>query len=390
MSGCLIPKSYPYSKRFFGFYRKFASSAYNNQILSNLLRYSAVTTNIGAVVMNTTAEQIDEIRRQWGRKLLVLGHHYQRASILRHADELGDSLELSRKAGKSEAERIVFCGVRFMAESADILTGKQQTVYMPDMAAGCPMASMADAGEMTEAWKILEAHGGGWLPVVYVNSSAEIKACCGQWGGSTCTSSNAAKVFEWVFSQGKKVFFLPDEHLGANTAHDKGISDDKVLLYNPRVPKGGIDAGQLADAKVIVWKGFCLVHTAFKPEHVVAARNIFPGAKIIVHPETPKEVVRMCDAHGSTSQIIKYVEAAPEGAVIIVGTELNLVERLAADQKGRVTVKALAPSVCANMAKTNEVNLLALLRDWPTRNEVHVPDNVAEDARKSLKTMLSL
>jgi quinolinate synthase len=249
---------------------------------------------------------------------------------------------------------------------------------------------MADAGEMTRAWEMLERNGGGWLPVVYVNSSAEIKALCGKWGGSTCTSSNASKVFKWVLSQGRRVFFLPDEHLGANTAHDMGIGDDEVAVCNPKKDEGGIPKGSLAKAKVIVWKGFCLVHTAFKPEHVIEARKRFPDAKIIVHPETPKEVVRMCDEHGSTSQIIKYVEAAAVGSTIIIGTELNLVDRLAAEQKGRVTVKALAPSVCANMAKTSEANLLDVLKNWPVRNEVHVPDAVASDARRALETMLSL
>ncbi|MDD4872033.1 MAG: quinolinate synthase NadA [Kiritimatiellae bacterium] len=341
--------------------------------------------------MKEIVQEINDIRRQWGKKLLILGHHYQRPSVLCHADELGDSLELSRKAAShSEAERIVFCGVKFMAESADILTNRNQTVYMPDISAGCPMANMADADEMTESWKMLESHGGEWLPVVYVNSSAEIKACCGKWGGSTCTSSNASKVFKWVFAQGKKVFFLPDEHLGINTAYDMGIPDNEVLLYDPGKQNGGIRTEELARAKVIVWKGFCLVHVAFKPEHVIEARKKFPDAKIIVHPETPREVVRMCDAHGSTSQIIKYVEAAAAGSTIIVGTELNLVDRLAAEQKCRVTVKALSSSVCANMAKTNANNLLALLKEWPARNEVHVPESVAVDARKSLTTMLNL
>jgi len=341
--------------------------------------------------MKEISNEIDEIRRKWGKKLLILGHHYQRPAVLRHADELGDSLELSRKAASHpEAERIVFCGVKFMAESADILTGPGQTVYMPDMSAGCPMANMADAQEMRSAWRTMEENGGGWLPVIYVNSSAEIKSCCGELGGSTCTSSNAAKVFKWVFSQGKKVFFLPDEHLGVNTAHDMGTGDDGILVYDPRKNNGGLEAGQIAKAKVIVWKGFCLVHTAFRPEHVVEARKRYPGAKVIVHPETPKDVVRICDAHGSTSQIIKYVEAAPAGSTIIIGTELNLVDRLASEQNGRVTVKALAPSVCANMAKTNEANLLELLKEWPARNEIHVPEPVAENARKALKTMLNL
>ena len=341
--------------------------------------------------MKDAAIEIEDIRKKWGKKLFILGHHYERPSVLRHADELGDSLELSRKAASHpEAERIVFCGVKFMAESADILTGPNQAVYMPETSAGCPMAAMAAANDMEAAWRILEENGGGWLPVVYVNSSAEVKACCGKLGGSTCTSSNAPKVFQWVFAQGKRVFFLPDEHLGVNTAHDMGIKDDEILVYDHKKPGGGIAQEKIAKARVIVWKGFCIVHTAFKPDHVLEARKRYPDAKIIVHPETPKDVVRIADAHGSTSMIIKYVEAAPAGSVIVIGTELNLVDRLAEAHKGRLTIKALAPSVCANMAKTNEENLLVLLKDWPERNKIQVPESMAVDARKALRTMLNL
>jgi quinolinate synthase len=339
--------------------------------------------------MSEITQQIEEIRKQWGSKLLILGHHYQRVSVLQHADEVGDSLELARKASDhKEAERIVFCGVRFMAETADILSGPDQTVYMPDTSAGCPMASMADAENMMAAWQVLKSVYSNWLPIVYVNSTAEVKACCGRLGGSACTSSNAKKVFERTFQQGKRVFFLPDEHLGANTAHDMHVSDDEVVVYDPRQKGGGIDEDTLAKSRVVVWKGFCLVHTAFTVTHVHEVRKLYPHAKIIVHPETPKEVLRLCDAHGSTSQIIKYVQSAADGSTIVIGTEHNLVERLAAENAGRVTVKALAPSVCANMSRTNEENLLSLLTGWPAANEVHVPKDVAADARKCLEKML--
>ena len=341
--------------------------------------------------MNTVSEQIDAIRGEWGDRLIVLGHHYQRSAVIRRADERGDSLELSRKAAAHrEAERIVFCGVHFMAESADILAGPGQVVYMPGTGAGCPMAGMATTREMEKAWRVLARNGGGWLPVVYVNSSAGIKACCGRWGGSTCTSSNAARVFDWVFEQDRKVFFLPDEHLGVNTACDLGVPDDAVAVYDPRQPSGGLSAAQIARARVIVWKGFCLVHAAFTVEQVRQVRAAMPAAKIIVHPESPKEVVRLADAHGSTSAIIDYVASAPDGATIVVGTELNLVDRLAEEQAGRVTVKALRPSVCANMAKTNEANLLAVLRDWPADRIVSVHDDVAVEARLALERMLSV
>ena len=341
--------------------------------------------------MANPGQEIDRIRSEWGEKLLILGHHYQRSSVLRHADETGDSLELARKAAsRPEAERIVFCGVRFMAESADILSGASQHVYMPDVSAGCPMANMATAESMTKAWDVLTGFGDDWLPVVYVNSTAEVKACCGRLGGSTCTSSNAARIFEWVFSLGKRVLFLPDEHLGVNTGHDLDIPDDRILIYDPDREGGGLDGEDVGNARIVVWKGFCIVHVAFTVDQVARVRDVLPAARIIVHPEAPKEVVRRVDAHGSTSQIIKYVENAEQDSAVVVGTEVNLVERLAEKHRGRVTVKALSPSVCANMSRINEENLLALLETWPEQNRIAVPEAVAENARKSLTTMLEL
>jgi len=341
--------------------------------------------------MKDVARKIESIRKKMGRKLLVLGHHYQRATVLSHADERGDSLELARKAAANvDAERIVFCGVKFMAESADILSGPNQTVYMPELAAGCPMADMVSAEAMEAAMGVLNGYGAEWVPIVYVNSSAAVKACCGRWGGSTCTSSNAVRVFQWAFAQGKRILFLPDEHLGANTAHDLGISDSLVETYDPRQDGGGLSREQVDGVKVIGWKGFCIVHQAFTLDRISEVRRLLPDAKIIVHPESPKEVVRVSDAHGSTAQIIRYVEGAEDGATIVIGTELNLVQRLAEEQRGRVTVKALAPSVCANMAKTNEANLLEVLEHWPTEREIHVPEDIARDARMALQRMLEM
>lgn len=341
--------------------------------------------------MTEIGQHIADIRAKMGDKLLVLGHHYQRSSVLKHCDATGDSLELARLAGANAvAEKIVFCGVRFMAESADILSGASQIVYMPEPLAGCPMAGMADAEAMNMAKAFLQAEGDEWIPVVYVNSTAEIKACCGEWGGSTCTSSNSAKVFEWVFEQGKKVFFLPDEHLGWNTGHDLGVSDDEILLYDPAHVNGGLSRSDIAAARIIVWKGFCIVHQRFEVEHVERVRASRPNAMIIVHPEAPKEIVRICDAHGSTSQIIKYVEAAHAGSTIVIGTEVNLVERLAEIHQDRVEILALSPSVCANMAKTNETNLLSVLKTFPADSEVHVAGSVAEYARLALERMLEI
>jgi quinolinate synthase len=340
--------------------------------------------------MHTVASEIERIRESWGARLLILGHHYQRSEVVAHADAIGDSLELARKAASHpEAERIVFCGVHFMAESADILSGREQAVFMPETGAGCPMANMAAVGSLEQAW---DAIGGdaSWAPIVYVNSTAAIKAFCGRHGGSACTSSNAPRVFAWALDQGKRILFLPDEHLGTNTAHDLGIPDEQIAVFDPGLPLGGIGRETLAQARVLVWKGFCLVHTAFTRERIATVRRLLPDARIIVHPEAPKEVVRAADAHGSTAEIVDYVAAAEDGATIVIGTELNLVQRLADLHRGRVTVKALHPSLCANMAKITARNLLDLLRDWPDGCRVRVDETTAADARGCLATMLAL
>jgi quinolinate synthase len=344
---------------------------------------------LAEVPMRDVAAVIEQIRGEWGSRLLILGHHYQEPSVLRHADVIGDSLELSRKAGAAAAERIVFCGVHFMAESADILTSPRQTVYMPETAAGCPMADMATIEQVGRAWTFLQAHGQDWLPVVYVNSSALVKAFCGRQGGSTCTSSNAVRVFAWVFSQHRRVFFLPDQHLGANSAHDLGVPDEAVVVFDPRRPEGGLSAADLARARIVVWGGYCPIHVVYTADLVRRVREAWPGARIIVHPEAPKEVVRLADAHGSTSQIVEYVRTAPTGATIIIGTESHLVRRLAEEHHGRLTIKSLTPSFCPNMAKTNERNLLALLREWPARHIIRVAPEVAADARLALERMLA-
>ena len=341
--------------------------------------------------MYTVREQIEEIRREWGSRLLILGHHYQRSSVLQHADATGDSLELARlAAAHPDAERIVFCGVRFMAESADILSAPGQAVYMPETLAGCPMARMGSARQTEDALARLARVQDDWLPVVYVNSTAAVKAVCGRRGGSACTSSNAAHVLQWVFEQGQRPLFLPDEHLGANTAHDLGIPDEQVAVYDPHARDGGLTDDDVKAARIVVWKGFCLVHTAFSLDHLRRVRAVKPEALIIVHPEVPKEVVREADAHGSTARIIRYVAMAPAGSTIVVGTEQNLVERLAERHRDRLTVLALAPSVCANMARTNQRNLLTLLQDWPAGRRIEVPADVAVAARACLRTMLSL
>ena len=338
----------------------------------------------------TTTEKIDQIKKQLKEKICILGHYYQRDDVLRHADFIGDSLELARRAAAAkEAEKIVFCGVHFMAESACILADDHQTVYMPDPNAGCPMADMAPLREVVKAWNDLSEFGDDWLPIAYVNSSAAIKAFCGEHGGATCTSSNAVNVFKWAFQQNKKILFIPDEHLGTNTAHDIGLPDDMVAVFDPGKSLGGISAEQVKKAKILLWKGYCHVHM-FSPEDVTKARKEHPGAKIIVHPETPKNVLRLADAHGSTSQIVKYVDEAESGATIIIGTELNLVKRLAATHRGRVSIYPLRPSACRNMALTTEEKLLTLMENFPPENEIHVAPELKAGAALALNRMLAI
>lgn len=312
-------------------------------------------------------------------------------AVLQHADIRGDSLELARAAAANTvAERIVFCGVHFMAESAVILTGGTRPVYMPDPSAGCPMANMAALDDVARAWQTLRSASPDWIPVVYVNSSAAIKAFCGRHGGLTCTSSNALRAFEWAFRQNKRIFFLPDEHLGRNTAAQLGLEEETLTIYNPGAEHGGLRTEDLERARVVLWKGFCPIHMAFTVEQIREVRQVLPEAKIIVHPECRREVVLAADAHGSTSQIVRFVENAPPGSTIVIGTELNLVRRLAEEHKSRVTVKALCSSVCANMAKTNEENLLEVLRDWPEERRIRVPPETAREAQAALERMLQV
>ena len=246
-------------------------------------------------------------------RLCILGHYYQRDEIIGHADFVGDSLELARRAAASgNAEKIVFCGVHFMAESARVLAGASQAVYMPAPGAGCPMADMAPLREVLRAWDDLSTFGGKWVPVAYVNSSAKIKAFCGERGGATCTSSNAAKVFSWALKQDRKILFLPDEHLGANTAFDLGLPDDAVTVYNPSLPAGGIDAGRARGQASWPGRGHAMYSACFPPRTSAGPRGT-PQRTISSFIPTPKEALRLADAHESTSRIIRYVEAAPAG-----------------------------------------------------------------------------
>ncbi len=272
-------------------------------------------------------------KEKLGDKVFVLGHHYQRDEVIQFADVTGDSFKLARDAAaRPQAEYIVFCGVHFMAESADILTGDDQKVVLPDLAAGCSMADMATAEQVAECWDVLTEAGVAEqvVPVSYMNSSADIKAFTGKHGGTICTSSNAERALDWAFQQGEKVLFLPDQHLGRNTAvRDMGMSLEDCVVYNPHKPNGGLTAEKLRGAKMILWRGHCSVHGRFSLDSVEEVRERIPGVNVLVHPECRHEVVAAADHVGSTEYIIKTLEAAPAGSKWAIGTELNLVRRLA-------------------------------------------------------------
>lgn len=338
-----------------------------------------------------TTRRIARRRVELGKRLVILAHHYQRKEIVYLADFRGDSYGLSKRAAQQEVEYIVFCGVHFMAESADILTREEQKVYLPNMAATCPMAEMAEIGDVQNTWEILEENLGSnhVCPIVYVNSNAELKAFCGERGGAVCTSSNARAVIEWGFKQKEKVLFFPDEHLGRNTAKRMGILPREMTLWDPSLPLGGNTVDQLRNARIILWKGYCHVHTWFSPDHVRAVRESFPEAKIVVHPECREEVVDIVDACGSTEFIVNYVNSAPKGSVIAIGTEINLVNRLASENPDKIVFE-LARSLCPNMFRINLRNLLWTLEVLDNINRVKVDASLKANARIALERMLRI
>src|ERR1700712_2041609 len=333
-----------------------------------------------------------------GSKVFILGHHYQRDEVIPFADVTGDSFKLAQKAAeRPEADYIVFCGVHFMAESADILTADNQHVILPDLGAGCSMADMATFDQVEECWEALEDAGiaDGVVPVSYMNSSADIKAFTGKHGGTICTSSNAERAMRWAFEQGDKVLFLPDQHLGRNTAVlDLGLSLDDCVLYDPRKPFGGNTVEALQAAKVILWRGHCSVHGRFSREQVDAARAAVPGVTVLVHPECRHEVVTAADMVGSTEFIIRTLDAAPSGSRWAIGTELNLVKRLAEAHPDK-TVAFLEKTVCF-CSTMNRIDLphlvwaLESLVDGVIPNEIRVDEQTAAYAKAALDQMLAL
>ena len=339
-----------------------------------------------------------------GDRLVILGHYYQRDEVVRYADFVGDSFQLAQAAkSRPRAEAIVFCGVHFMAETADMLSRPDQTVILPNLAAGCSMADMADIDSVTDCWEELDAlfgsdpDSGGRVPVIpvtYMNSSAALKAFCGRHGGVVCTSSNAATVLQWAFEHGQRVLFFPDQHLGRNTAKAMGIPLEQMPIWDPNRPMGGLDAASLREARVILWHGFCSVHKRFSVEQIKLARLRHPDVHVIVHPECTMEVVDAADESGSTDIIRKRIESAPAGSVFAVGTEINMVQRMA-NEHPEQTIFCLDSIICpcSTMYRIHPSYLawvLEALERGESLNRITVAEEIAVPARVALERMLSL
>jgi quinolinate synthase len=342
-------------------------------------------------------ERLTRARAALGQRVLVLGHHYQRDEVIKFADATGDSWKLSRlAASRPAAQFIVFCGVHFMAESADVLSAPHQTVVLPDLAAGCSMADMAHIDQLEICWRELEAMGAmPIVPVTYINSSAAIKAFCGERGGIVCTSSNARAALAWAWARGERVLFLPDQHLGRNTAHAMGVPLDAMAVWDPDEAYGGLAEGDVRRARLVLWKGHCSVHTRFSVRQIQQVRAEHPDVKVIVHPECPFEVVQAADASGSTEQIIRTVRESPPGSVWAVGTEIHLVSRLAREVAPERTVMTLDRfgCLCSTMFRVSPNHLLWTLEgllEGEVHNPIVVPEREKAWARVALDRMLEV
>lgn len=340
--------------------------------------------------MNAAQQRIRNVKRDLGEDLVILAHHYQRKEIVEMGDYVGDSYLLSKYAAANNARRIVFCGVHFMAEAARILARPDQQVFMPDPRAGCPMADMADARDTLTALSHLRELLGRdkrIVPITYVNSNADVKAVVGHAGGIVCTSANAPKALRWARERGDVIFFLPDEFLGTNTANALGYGP--VARWNPHEDGGGLTAAVANQAQVIVWQGYCHVHTYFTPAMVEAARTRYPGGRVVVHPECKPDVVAAADGSGSTTFLVDAVKEAAPGETVVVGTEVNLVLRLAGEFSDRKVVP-LDYSLCPNMYRTTPEKLADLLERFDPAREILVDDDVVAGARLALQRMLEL
>ena len=341
--------------------------------------------------------RIAAARRTLGSRLVILGHHYQRDEVIKFADYTGDSFRLARQvAMRPEVDYIVFYGVHFMAESADVLAAPHQQVILPDLAAGCSMADMVAPDQLQNCWEELTQMGiSGVVPVTYINSAASIKAFVGERGGTVCTSSNAMATLKWAFERGEKALFLPDEHLGRNTAYKMGIGLDEMVVWDPNEIFGGLDPAQVARAKMILWKGHCSVHTRFSAQQIAAIRLQHPGIRVIVHPEVPWDVVQAADDSGSTEYIIKTIGSSPVGSIWAVGTEVHLVNRLANDLAPERTVISLDRfgCLCSTMFRVSPNHLLWILEELVAgrvHNRIVVPDDQKHWTRVALDRMLSI
>ena len=346
--------------------------------------------------------RIAAAREKLGTDVVLLGHHYQRDEVIRFADITGDSYKLSKVASETSAKYMLFCGVHFMAETADVLARPWQQVILPDLNAGCSMADMAEIGQVEDCWDSLERAGlidevaGGLIPLTYMNSAAAIKAFCGERGGLVCTSSNARGAFEWAFKRGSKILFLPDQHLGRNTAFAMGIPLSEMVIWDPYQINGGLSPDRLKAAKVILWKGHCSVHQRFLPEHVDRVRREELGMQVIVHPECRWEVCHKADDVGSTEHIIQAIERAPEGSSFAVGTEIHLVNRLAkrfAPLGKRVITLDDSGCLCTTMYRISPQHLAWALENLvggKVVNRIKVDDDVKQWARVALDRMLEI
>jgi quinolinate synthase len=341
--------------------------------------------------------RIAAARATLGNRLVILGHHYQRDEVIRFADYTGDSFRLARQiAQRPDADFIVFCGVHFMAESADVLCAPHQQVILPDLAAGCSMADMAAPEQLESCWEELTQMGiQGVVPVTYINSAASIKSFVGERGGTVCTSSNAMATLKWGFAHGEKILFLPDQHLGRNTAYKMGIPLDEMVVWDPNEIFGGLDPEQVQRAKMILWKGHCSVHERFTAKQIEQVRRQHPGIRVIVHPEVPLDVVQAADDSGSTEYIIKTVTNSPEGSTWAVGTEVHLVNRLAQQLAPSRTVVSLDQfgCLCSTMFRVSPNHLLWILEELVegrVHNRIVVPDEQKHWNRVALERMLSI
>lgn len=363
-----------------------------------------IPTRYRQMPANELEERIEAARKTLGERLVILGHHYQRDDIIKYADLRGDSYKLSQlAAARPQAEYIVFCGVHFMAESADILSGAHQTVILPNMAAGCSMADMANLDDVMACWEALAKIVGTEtnlnnqqpiLPVTYMNSAADLKAFCGERNGIVCTSSNAEAVLKWAFERGERVLFFPDQHLGRNTGVKMGIPLDQMILWNPMLPLGGNTPEQIRKARIILWRGWCSVHKRFSVAQINKARAEYPGVQVIVHPECPMDVVQAADEAGSTEYIIEAVKKAPAGSIIAIGTEVNLVRRLQAEYPDK-KIFCLDPVICpcSTMYRIQPAYLawvLEALVAGEIVNQVKVDEKTTHWARVALERMLNV